>query len=162
MPRIFVFLIIGLFFGTGFGFLLAASTGSELKGHDHGTSVAHDHSAHDHSAAAHARITEVTGPAPTVALTLHPESAQSRNIEIATTNFTFAPEQVNGTHAEGYGHAHIYINGVKLARVYGSWVHLEALPVGTHEIKVTLNANDHAQLAVNGQPVEDVKTLVIE
>ena len=161
MSKTFVFLIIGLFFGTGFGFLLAATTGAKLEGHDHST--AHDHNAHDHgTSGAHDSLTEVGAPVPTLTLMLHEDGAQSRNLHIATTNFTFAPEAVNGTHVPGQGHAHIYVNDIKIARTYGPWFHLSALPKGEHVIRVTLNANDHPQLAHDGQPIEASIEVTIE
>jgi len=165
MPRTFIFLIIGLFFGAGLGFLLAASTGARLEGHSHGAEV-HDHSAHDHgegeSGHDHSQLTEVEGQAPRLSITLHPDGPQSRNLELVVGNFTFDPEAVNGPHIPGRGHAHIYINGIKIARAYAPWFHLSAIPKGTHELRVTLNANDHSQLAVDGKPVEVTETLVIE
>jgi len=172
MPKTFIFLIIGLFFGTGAGFLIAATTGAELEGHEHG-SEAHDHSAHDdhdahddHATATathdHSQLTEVEGPAPSIAIQLHADGQQSRNLEIRVANFEFDPATVNGDHVPGRGHAHVYVNGVKISRIYGPWFHLTALPVGTNEVRVTLNANDHSQLSVDGQPVEAVETLVIE
>lgn len=166
MPKTLTFLIIGLFFGTGLGFLFAATSGAQLEGHSHGAenSAVHDHSAHDHSGMDHdhSKLTEVTGPAPSINLVFHPDGAQSRNLEIEVENFTFDPVAVNGEHVEGRGHAHVYINNIKIARAYGSWMHLEALPLGTHEVRVTLNSNDHSQLAIGGTPVEAVATVVIE
>ena len=166
MPKTFVFLIIGLFFGTGLGFLVAASTGAELAGHDHGGKAVHDHTAHDHGDgthdAAHDTLTEAGIPAPELTLMLHPDGAQSRNLHIGITNFEFAPEAVNGPHVPGQGHAHIYVNGVKVARAYGPWMQLDALPKGEHTIRVTLNANDHTQLAVDGEPIEATAQVVIE
>ncbi|SFN92623.1 hypothetical protein SAMN04487859_11197 [Roseovarius lutimaris] len=165
MPKPFAFLLIGLFFGVGFGFLLAATTGAELAGHDHAAPGAvHDHAAHDHSATGpdHGKLTDVTGPAPQISLALHPDGPQSRNLHIEITNFTFAPEAVNGPHVPGQGHAHIYLNGVKIARTYGPWFQLDALPSGRHDIRVTLNANDHSQLADHGTPIEATAELVIE
>lgn len=163
MPKTFIFLIIGLFFGTGAGFLLAASTGAQVEGHAHEDGV-HDHSAHDHGDGAdpHATLTEAESPAPELSIAFHPDGAQSRNLEIIVENFTFDPEAVNGDHVPGHGHAHIYVDGVKIARAYAPWFHLSALPVGEHEIRVTLNANDHTQLAVGGEPLEVTETLVIE
>ncbi|MDT8327641.1 MAG: hypothetical protein RQ750_09710 [Roseovarius sp.] len=165
MPKTFAFLLIGLFFGVGFGFLLAASTGAELTGHEHAAPGAvHDHTAHDHAANGpdHSRLTDVTGPVPQIKLSLHPDGPQSRNLHIALTDFTFAPEAVNGPHVPGQGHAHIYLNGMKIARAYGPWFQLDALPPGRHDIRVTLNANDHSQLADQGSPIEAHAELVIE
>ena len=168
MPRNFIFLLMGLFFGTGFGFLVAAGTGAELQGHDHGT-ASHDHAAHDHGDGMgdmaghdHSALTEVGAPASTLELAVHPDGPQSRNLHLVIGNFTFAPQEVNGPHIPGHGHAHVYINGVKQPRAYSPWVQLDALPVGTHEIRVTLNANDHSQLALDGKPIEATTTIVIE
>lgn len=163
MPKTFIFLIIGLFFGTGFGFLLSAATGTSLSGHSHGAEV-HDHSAHDHGEGAHdhSKLIGAEDPAPELSVVLHPDGPQSRNLEIVTRNFTFDPGAVNGEHIPGHGHAHVYVNGVKIARAYAPWFHLSALPVGEHELRVTLNANDHSQLAVEGEPIEVTETLVIE
>ncbi|MEM7732740.1 MAG: hypothetical protein AAF280_08155 [Pseudomonadota bacterium] len=164
MPKTVIFLIIGLFFGTGLGFLFAATGEMQHQGAGATDRSVHDHSAHDHTATGHdhSKRTDVTGPAPTIALVFHPDGPQSRNLEMQVENFAFDPEAVNEAHIEGRGHAHVYINDIKIARAYGPWIHLEALPIGTHQVRVTLNANDHSQLAVAGQPVEATATLVIE
>lgn len=166
MPKTFIFLIIGLFFGFGGGFLVAASTGVEMEGHDHSDPAQHDDMAMDHgdghAGMDHDKLIEVEGAAPVLSVTLHADGANSRNLEIAVTNFEFAPGAVNGANTPGAGHAHIYVDGIKLARTYGPWFHISDLPEGEHEIRVTLNANDHSQLAVEGVGVEITKTVVIE
>jgi len=164
MPKTLISLITGLVFGAGFGFLLGATTGQPAPPADTTMDAAHDHSAHDHGEGAHdhSSLVEVAGPAPDLALTIHPDGAQSRNLHIGVTNFTFDPEGVNGANVPGHGHAHVYVNGIKQARAYGPWVQLYALPEGTHEIRVTLNANDHGQLAIDGDPVEATTTIVID
>lgn len=162
MAKPLAFLGIGLFFGTGLGFLVAASSGAQLEGHDHDQGAAvHDHAAHDHGTA-HTALTEAGTPVPVLTLTVHPDGVQSRNLHIGVENFTFDPEGVNGAAVPGRGHAHLYLNGVKVARAYGPWMQLDALPVGTHELRVTLNANDHTQLATDGVPIEATIAVVIE
>lgn len=158
MSRSIILLVIGLVFGAGLGFLLAA--GSDLHQQDN---PVHDHSAHDHGGGMdHSKLTEVGSPAPRLALTLHPDGPQSRNLHLQVTGFAFAPEAVNGVHVPGQGHAHIYVNDIKLARGYAPWIHLDALPKGSHVIRVTLNANDHSQLARNGIPIEASIELTID
>lgn len=159
MPRPLIFLLIGLFFGTGLGFLLAAGTGA---GTPEPTDSVHDHSAHAHDGPAHDQLTEAARPYPELTIRLHPDGTQSRNLEIGVTNFAFAPEAVNGPHVPGQGHAHVYVNGVKIARAYAPWVHLGALPKGRHVVHVTLNANDHTQLARDGAPIEARTEVTIE
>jgi len=49
MQKPFIFLIIGLFFGTGFGYLLADTTSAELAGHDHSAHDIQGHTDQNHS-----------------------------------------------------------------------------------------------------------------
>ncbi|WP_172300312.1 hypothetical protein [Pseudoruegeria sp. HB172150] len=153
-------LVIGLFFGAGAGFLAAASYGVTLDGHDHG---AHDHGnaamasmAHNHDTLL--PVPEDT-PAPEIALDLQPEGDDAWNLHILTENFRFAPEHVNTPAVPGEGHAHVYVDGVKIARVYGPWVHLASLPEGASELRVTLNANSHETLSVGDTPIDATVTL---
>ena len=171
MRKTFMFLVIGLFFGTGFGFLLAASSGAELTGHDHGSNAAHDHAAHDHGGAdmdahaghaGHGMMVDAGSPAPTIMLNVLPDGPQSRNMHIMTQHFVFSAQNVNGAHVQGEGHAHVYVNGVKQPRAYSPYVHLDALPKGTHDVRVTLNANDHGHLAIDGAPIMAETQITIE
>jgi len=76
------------------------------------------------------------------------------NIQIETSNFSFAPEHASNVHEPGEGHAHLYINGKKIARMYGPWIHVPELLKARNTIKVTLNTNDHQTITVDGKPVE--------
>lgn len=175
MQRSFLLLIIGGLFGLGLGFLLAPSGHIHPEVHDHSNPAHHadrqahdpaDHSGMDHSDmdhdAMHAKLTEASTPYPRLTLSLHPDGTNSRNLQIQVEDYTFDAQAVNGAHIPGAGHAHIYVNGVKLARAYGEWFHISGLPSGTNDIRVTLNANDHSQLAIDGTPIEATTTVVIE
>lgn len=102
---------------------------------------------------------------PTVTMTLHKDALSGFNLQLATTNFTLAPEHVNGVVMPNEGHAHVMIDGVKLTRLYGNWLHIpkEAFTgLGSHEVLVTLNANDHSDLSLSGVRVEARQSIVIE
>ncbi len=156
MDRSLALVLIGLVFGGGIGFVVAAGAGVTLNGHDHAahgsaatvaghaSGRAHDHEMpHD--------LPE--GPqAPAVVVTLTPDPASGWNLHATTTNFRFAPEKAGQPHVSGEGHAHVYVDGKKIARLYGPWLHIPALPDGA-TVTVTLNANDHRPLAVGGAPV---------
>ena len=158
MPRSVILLAIGLVLGIGFGFLLGAGTGRPMP-----DNAVHDHSAHDHGQGSGPQeMTETTPPHPKLVLAMHPDGPQSRNLHIGVTGFAFAPEAVNGPHVPGQGHAHIYVNDIKIARAYGPWIQLSALPKGTHTVRVTLNANDHSQLATGGIPIEASTEITID
>lgn len=84
------------------------------------------------------------------------------NVRIGTRrSWNWAPRNVNAAHIPGEGHAHIYVDGVKLNRVYGPFYHIPALSPGDHEIRVTLNANSHNDLTLNGEPIEAVTTITV-
>ena len=85
---------------------------------------------------------------PRLAIAIHKDSLKGWNLELITENFIFTPEAAGLGPVSGEGHAHLFINGKKIARIYHNWHHLPNLPAGSHEITVTLNANNHARLAV--------------
>ncbi len=162
MNRALALLVIGLVFGGGIGFVLAAANGVALDGHDHATDhgsggheMATAHSRHDHS-----KLRENDGDAPaTLAIHVTEDSVAGWNLHLMTTGFAFAPESAGSTHVPGQGHAHVYANGAKIARVYGDWLHIDTLPSGAVDLMVTLNSNDHQTLAVDGAPVQAMVSL---
>ena len=89
------------------------------------------------------------------------DGTSAANLKITTEGFTFAPENVNGPHVDGEGHAHVYVDGVKINRVYGPWYHLGGLAPGERSIRITLNANSHEQYAKGDHPVEATTTLLV-
>ena len=163
MDRSVPMLLIGLVFGGGIGFVVAAGQGITLDGHDHGDAGHHEasqpaegsgagqsHGQHGHDEP----LSLEAGPdAPTLKITLVPDPASGWNLQVMTTGFRFAPQNANKTHVPGEGHAHLYVNNAKVARLYGPWFHIAALPSGETTVEVTLNANDHRPLAVEGEPL---------
>ena len=51
---------------------------------------------------------------------------------------------------------HLYIDGNKIARIYGEWYHLDELPEDAQMISVGLYANNHQPLAVDGVAITDM------
>lgn len=152
-------LVIGLLFGGGVGFTIAAANGITLDGHDHA-----DHGAMtemDHGSSGHGEVLslEANATSPTLAILVHEDPMSGWNLQIMTENFTFSPENASLAHIDGEGHAHVYVNGVKLGRLYGPWVHLDGLPEGEVTIEVTLNANDHRALAVDNVALSQMLTI---
>ncbi|TNF19408.1 MAG: hypothetical protein EP318_14700 [Rhodobacteraceae bacterium] len=154
MDRSIAMLLIGLVFGGGAGFVTAAGYGVTLDGHDHGAHGAPASHAADH---AHDTPVEIApGPdAPRLAIALTPDPMSGWNLQMTPANFRFAPEHASGGHVAGEGHAHVHVNGTKVMRAYGTWVHLDALPAGEVTVGAALFANDHRPLVVDGTPVGD-------
>lgn len=99
-------------------------------------------------------------PAPTLALSAVPAADGSWTVSLDLENFTFDEAAVDGEHVPGHGHAHLYIDNVKIGRVYGTEIVTDPLPPGEHVISVTLNTNDHRAYAKNGEPV--TATITVE
>ena len=154
MPRSLALLLIGLLLGGGIGFFLAAANNVALDGHHH----------HEADRTSHGRTIDLpAGPgAPTLDFRVAKDAASGWNLHVVTTGFRFAPESVNAPHRPGEGHAHVYVDGKKLARIYGPRFHLGALPPGEVTLSVTLNANDHSALAIAGRPLKAEKTITVE
>ena len=158
MDRSILMLLVGLIFGGGLGFTVAAANGITLDGHDHATDHGHATAAvasHDHETP---RDLPAGPDAPTLAVTATPDPSSGWNLHLETGNFVFSPEHASTDHVPGEGHAHVYIDGVKLGRFYGPWLHLPAQEPGT-KVRVTLNPNDHRPLAVGGDRVEETLLL---
>jgi hypothetical protein len=151
--RALLLFVIGLLFGTGFGLLAGGNL--EMSGHAHGEGAEHDHAGHADAAHDHSALTPWPDDVaqPRLALDVMSDGPTTRNLHIIADGFNWTPEQVNGPNTAG-GHAHVYVNGVKVARAYGPWLHLDDFPLqGPTLVRVTLHANDHTGWSVDGQPL---------
>lgn len=172
MPRSLALFGIGLVFGGGIGFLVAAGNGITLDGHDHSDPRAHGESAHGDTHdtmnvnGAHASHDAVISlpdavDAPRLDVAIAPDPVSGWNLHLLVQNFRFAPEHASSPHIPGEGHAHVYVNGTKIARLYGPWLHIADLPAGDNEVIVTLTANNHSQLAVGDKPLRQAMTVSV-
>lgn len=93
--------------------------------------------------------------APTLDLKVYALADGSFNLQLQTSNFTFTPQNIDMAPVPGEGHAHLYVDGVKLARLYGEWHHLPTLPPDAEALTVSLYANNHQGFAVNGALIAD-------
>ena len=100
-------------------------------------------------------------PVPTVDVVMHKDAKKGWNLEAKVTNFEFAPDKVNTVAEPGKGHAHLFVNGKKITRLYSSWYYLENLDRGENRIKVSLNANNHADWTSNGKLIEDTEIVQV-
>jgi hypothetical protein len=105
----------------------------------------------------HYKKIEIQDPAkvPEIVIDAQRDSSTGWNIHVRTTHFVFTPENAGKDHVAGQGHAHMYVDGKKVARLYSPWFHLPALSPGKHVIKVTLNANSHEEYAFKGELVSE-------
>ena len=53
------------------------------------------------------------------------------NVHVVTTNFVWRPEMASMQHVPGEGHAHVYLDGRKIMRIYNEWFHLNTFQFAT-------------------------------
>jgi hypothetical protein len=99
---------------------------------------------------------------PTIAADIFKDPESGWNLHVMTTNFAFNAAAAGYDNVEGEGHAHIYVNGDKLGRLYGDWYHIGGLSAGTHHVKVSLNANDHSALHRDGKELAAHVKITVE
>ncbi len=96
-----------------------------------------------------------------VDISAEPDADGGVDVRITTEGFRFAPDLVDQDHTPGAGHAHIYLDGEKLGRVFEAEYHIAVVPPGEHEIRVSLNANNHSELVFDGKKVEATATVTV-
>ncbi len=102
----------------------------------------------------HSQLLEVdAAAAPAIALRVFDLGDGSYNLQLETSNFTFTPQNIDKAPVLNEGHAHLYVDGVKLARIYGEWSHVPTLPPDAEALTVALYANNHQGFAVDGEPI---------
>ncbi|MCY3639341.1 MAG: hypothetical protein OXG80_09650 [Chloroflexi bacterium] len=132
--------------------------------HDHGEDAHEeasedDHADHDHSAHGHDAI-ESAVPI-SIRMIANVEDNGGVNISLTADGFRWTPENVDGPNVDGEGHGHVYVDGVKVGRMYGPHYHLTGLEPGERELRVTLNANAHNEMTYNGEHLEAIETITV-
>jgi hypothetical protein len=67
------------------------------------------------------------------------------------------PEQASKKHVSGEGHAHVYLDGRKITRIYNEWFHLNTYQFSTRSgeqlLSIEFVGNDHAPYTYQGNPI---------
>jgi hypothetical protein len=150
-------LVMGLVIGSVVDLEFDEDDDNEENG-SHGHNLPHGHSA------AHEMVAVPEGqPVPTVDLIVHDDPKSGWNLQVVIENLNITPESAGLAHVDGEGHAHLYINGDKITRLYGEWFYLSKdwLQKGSHEIKITLSSNDHKDFMYNDAVISDFETIVV-
>lgn len=92
-------------------------------------------------------------PMPEITVSAEPLEDNRWRIALDLKNFEFDEAAVDTPHQPGRGHAHLYIDNVKIGRLYAPVFETEPLEPGTHQIAITLNTNDHRAYARDGAPI---------
>ena len=101
-----------------------------------------------------APLVEAGQDLPSIALDMIQQRNGTWEVVLETTDFTFDPDTPEPVHQAGHGHAHLYINGLKVLRMHEGRAVIGALPQGNHLVRVALNTNDHRPYVDDAGPIE--------
>ena len=95
--------------------------------------------------------------APKATLEIEKDPTGGFNVQVVTTNFIWRPEMASMKHVTGEGHAHVFLDGRKIMRIYNQWFHLNTYQFSTRAgeqlLSIEFVGNDHAPYTIQGLPV---------
>lgn len=130
----FVCLIVGCIF--------AVSNPTFLYAHTEGATSVHELAEQD---------------SPRAVLDIQKDPTGGFNVQVKSTNFVWRPEMASMQHVPGEGHAHVYLDGRKIMRIYNEWFHLNTYQFATRSgeqlLSIEFVGNDHSPYTVQGLPI---------
>jgi len=152
MKKLFIVALPVVVVGAVFAFYLSNSS-----------PVEHVHAAHHHQTAP----VPANALSPEVSLQAVKDAMSGFNLTLLLKNYQLmlpAADLAQTTvvdNASLSGHAHLYVNGKKIQRIYGRFVHIPKtlLKAGENTIRVTLNNHNHANWSLDGKVVQSELTL---
>ena len=99
---------------------------------------------------------EANKPYPSVNLEIYEDNMDGYNLFIKLENFILTPMDVGKKNKSNSGHIHLYVNDIKIGRVYSNWFHIPGRYFNLKEniIRITLNSNLHDTFVIDGNPIE--------
>ena len=95
--------------------------------------------------------------APQASLEIKKDPTGGFNVHVLTNNFVWRPDMASMKHVPGEGHAHVYLDGRKIMRIYNEWFHLNtyqfATKAGEQLLSIEFVGNDHSPYTIQGLPV---------
>ncbi|MBU8907141.1 hypothetical protein [Desertibacillus haloalkaliphilus] len=64
-------------------------------------------------------------------------------VDCIVSDFTFSEERAGGSHVDGEGHIHLFVDDKRVDSIYQAAFIIKGLPTGNHTIKLELAKNDH-------------------
>ena len=98
---------------------------------------------------------EAISPYPKISLNIEKDSMDGYNIFFVLNNFKITPENVGKENIDNEGYLQIYVNDIKIIRVYSNWTHVPSrfFNLKKNIIKVTLNTNMNDDYVIDGKPI---------
>ena len=95
-------------------------------------------------------------PYPLINLEIIKDKVDGYNLYIDLENFTLNPSQIGIENQSNMGYLQLFINDIKITRVYSNWVHVPQrfFNLKDNFIKITFNSNLYDEFTIEGKPLE--------
>tara|TARA_B100001113_G_C20684602_1_gene437906 strand:- start:93 stop:527 length:435 start_codon:yes stop_codon:yes gene_type:complete len=107
---------------------------------------------------------EANVPYPSIDMEIYKDSIDGYNLFIDLKNFTLDPSQVGRVVKANTGHLNLFVNEIKIGRIYSNWFHIPQRFFNLEEnnIKVTLNSNLHEAFTIEDEPIFEELIVIID
>ena len=97
-------------------------------------------------------------PYPSINLKVIKDKIDGYNIFINLKNFNLNPSEIGGENISNSGYLQLFINDIKITRIYSDWVHVPQRVFNLKEnfIKITIHSYLHDQFTIKGKPIEHI------
>ncbi len=95
-------------------------------------------------------------PYPLINLEIIKDKVDGYNLYIDLENFTLNPSQIGSKNQPNMGYLQLFVNDIKITRVYSNWVHVPQrfLNLKDNFIKIKFNSNLYDEFTIEGKPLE--------
>ena len=99
---------------------------------------------------------EAETPYPKINIEVSSDKLEGYNLFFDLQNFKLSPEDIEIKNDGNSGYLQLFINDIKVSRIYSSWFHAPERFFNKKEnlIRVKLFTNLHDELTINNQPIE--------
>ena len=97
-------------------------------------------------------------PYPSINLKVIKDKIDGYNIFIDLKNFNLNPLEIGGENISNSGYLQLFINDIRITRIYSDWVHVPQRFFNLKEnfIKITIHSYLHDQFTIKGKPIEHI------
>ena len=101
-------------------------------------------------------------PYPSINLKVIKDKIDGYNIFINLKNFNLNPSEIGGENISNSGYLQLFINDIRITRIYSDWVHVPQRFFNLKEnfIKITIHSYLHDQFTIKGKPIEHIVKVI--
>ena len=93
---------------------------------------------------------------------LHKLFLLNKSVDENLKNFNLNPSGIGGENISNSGYLQLFINDIRITRIYSDWVHVPQRFFNLKEnfIKITIHSYLHDQFTIKGKPIEHIVKVI--